>query len=310
MHEKTLAACDFFHGPCVMVMNSSPTTQEHGKTKTAKKRQMCRQTLEDCILQGSAYSAAQVAPGSASGAPSSASQMKPQAAWSSEALSRQLEPDFSHAGHTVAADGTNRDRHPCRHTNGLPQANCETNGSDTPYANGRYRAMPAQHQRPTKQAGQHLRFCLSRLKNNCRCAAQDLADVGDGFAQACAVVLELTHRKSQYVAEAILPEQRLHQRAMMGSSTADSFAVYMTNMHFQRLALWKKHRTKQYCYCRLRLYCLSVVSETMCDCTHVVSDRRGAKRRMQAFLLMMRMHDRVLCYKSRQCNVYVIYEKI
>ena len=90
--------------------------------------------------------------------------MKSQVSWTSEVLSRQLEPDFSYADHTAAVSGGNREGHHWRYTNGHSQANGETNG--TAYEKGRSRVMAAQYQQPSKQAGGHVPLFLRRLLNH------------------------------------------------------------------------------------------------------------------------------------------------
>ena len=120
-------------------------------TQGKKKGQLCRQRLKECLLQERAHSGAQMAPGSSCGTPRTALQMKPQVSWTSEVLSRQLEPDFSHAGHTAAANRGNREGHHWRYTNGHSQENGGTSG--TAYVKGHSRVMAAQHQQPSKQAG-------------------------------------------------------------------------------------------------------------------------------------------------------------
>ena len=82
--------------------------------------------------------------------------MKTQVSWTSEVLSRQLEPDFSHAGNTAAVNGANREGHHWHDTNGQAQANGEPNGSGTPYVKGSSKVMAAQHQQSSKPAGEHV----------------------------------------------------------------------------------------------------------------------------------------------------------
>ena len=82
------------------------------------------------LLQEGAQSGAQVPPGSSCGTPRAASHMKPQGSWSSEALSRQLEQDFSHA---APENGADKKGHHEFHSNGQPHATGETNGNGTPY---------------------------------------------------------------------------------------------------------------------------------------------------------------------------------
>ena len=126
-----------------------------------RKGQLCTQWLKECLVQGRAHSGPHTAPGSSCGTPRAASQMKCQVSWTSEVLSRQLEPDFLHADRTAAVNGANREGHPWHYTNGQAQANGETKG--TTHVKSHSRVLAAQHQQPSKQAGEHVLLCLRRL---------------------------------------------------------------------------------------------------------------------------------------------------
>lgn len=123
--------------------------------KRAKQIAMLRQNLQECLLQKRAQSGACIAPVSIYGTLHTASQVQPQLSWtSSDGLSRQLEPDFSHAGHTAAMSGANREGAGARHTYGQHHAYSDTNGNGTSSAHGHARVKDAQHQQPSMQAGE------------------------------------------------------------------------------------------------------------------------------------------------------------
>ena len=131
-------------------------------------------------MQGTPHPGAVAALRSSSGTPTRGSQLKSQSSWSSEALSRRLESDFSHASHSVGVDGgvtkagqpwPNTNGH---HTNGHAHANGNTNGGVVPpLANGHSRGGgAAQHQQHGKQAGEAIQSDISqnsyRLTSNAR----------------------------------------------------------------------------------------------------------------------------------------------
>ena len=110
------------------------------------------QRLQECLLQERVKSG--MAPGSSYGTTRTASHMQPQVSWTSEGLSRQLDPNFSHAGHTAAVNDANREEPSLHHSQ--HHASSESNGNDIPYAQSRFRVKAAQHQQPGMRAGEHV----------------------------------------------------------------------------------------------------------------------------------------------------------
>ena len=73
-----------------------------------------------------------------------------------EGLSRQLDPDFSHAGQTVALNVANREGAGAHHTKGQQHANGVINRNGFSSAHCLSRVKDAQHQQPSMQAGEHV----------------------------------------------------------------------------------------------------------------------------------------------------------
>lgn len=102
-------------------------------------------------------------PRSSYGTRRTASQVQPSLSWTTEGLSRQLEPGFSHAGHMTATKGAKREGPRLRHINGQHHASGESNGNGTPYAQGLSKAKVPQHQQPGMQAGAHVLLCYKAV---------------------------------------------------------------------------------------------------------------------------------------------------
>ncbi|KAL3163383.1 hypothetical protein ABBQ32_009768 [Trebouxia sp. C0010 RCD-2024] len=185
-------------------------------------------------IDGTPHPGTVAAPRGSLGAPTHASQMKPQASWSSEALSRRLEPDFSHAVPPAGDGGFTRTARPWHQTNGHAQANGNTNGGGVPLANGHSQGSgAAQHQQPEGKAelrSRHVEEAHRQVEQALQTADQQIealkARVSRKNAQLCETKLRLEYLRedvqdggaSQRHAPASLPDTESSEHTEMAAA--------------------------------------------------------------------------------------------